>query len=289
MKVVLFCVIVAGLLQLVELRRFRITTYCVTSPKVNAPCEILFLSDLHGKTYNGRLIKRLSKLSPDYILVGGDVVSKKKPNEMSTMPEFLKQLTEIAPVFYGFGNHETTIDKVISQESPACGKLWAEYLSHISQYGIRIERNTVQELRDDIVLCSLELPEHYFKKFKTTEATQEDILNLFPDLPKEEKRFQILMAHNPAFSEQYLCLSPNLILSGHTHGGLVRFPLVGSLISVELTWNPKYDGGRYRLLGNNGEDCTLIVSKGLGNHSLPIRILDRAEAVRILLKPDHTK
>lgn len=287
MKLVLLILILAVVLQFLELRRFRITTYEITSKKLKEPCEILFLSDLHGKIFGGRLIRNLRKLSPDYILVGGDVISKKNPKEMVYMPEFLQQLTEIAPVFYGFGNHETTIEGVLSHEMPDYDRLWNEYSEKVKNAGIKVIRNDSIQLRTDITAAFLELPESFYRKFETVDMTDEDIRSLIVDTPDEQETFQILLAHNPAYSEHYCCLNPDLILSGHTHGGLIRFPFVGSLISTELTFNPKYDGGRYRLTKENGEECMLIVSKGLGTHSYPIRIMDRAEAVRVILRPEN--
>lgn len=286
MKLILIILIAAVVLQYVELQRFRITTYCLTSNKLKEPCEILFLSDLHGKTFGDRLLLRLQKLSPDLILIGGDVVSKKHPHELDYMPDFLCKLRQIAPVYYGFGNHETSIDVRLSQEMPTYGQMWEEYLAKVKEAQIPILRNEQCSLRKDLELVSLELPREYFIKFEKPSLQEEEVKNLLPDLTSKDDRFRILLAHNPAYGDTYTCLDPDLILSGHTHGGLVRFPFVGSLISTELTFNPKYDGGRYTLKDQKGKESTMIVSKGLGTHTYHIRILDRAEAVRIILKPE---
>ena len=68
----------------------------------------------------------------------------------------------------------------------------------------------------------------------------------------------------------------NLVLCGHLHGGVVRLPGIGGIISPQLTLFPKYSGEHSR----RGES-DIIVSKGLGGHSIPIRLFDRAEVVVI--------
>ncbi|MCR5374499.1 MAG: hypothetical protein K6E39_03890, partial [Lachnospiraceae bacterium] len=80
-------------------------------------------------------------------------------------------------------------------------------------------------------------------------------------------------------------LNPDLILCGHTHGGLVRIPFIGAIISPELELFPKYSGGMYDIV-NEGRSTKLIVSKGLGTHGFHIRVHDMAEIVEIRLISD---
>ena len=69
------------------------------------------------------------------------------------------------------------------------------------------------------------------------------------------------------------------MLSGHVHGGIIRLPFLGGVISPALILFPKYDGGKYDIA-----DKTLILSRGLGTHSIPVRMFNPGEMVLIDLK-----
>ncbi|MCR4956036.1 MAG: metallophosphoesterase [Lachnospiraceae bacterium] len=277
--ILLGLILIAVIWQIVELQQFHVVSYNIHSDKITTAKKIAFLSDLHGKTFGDRLINTLQKEQPDFILIGGDVISKKRSVEMDYMPEFLEQISKIAPVYYCFGNHETTIDAVISKEDEEYEKRFLFYLEKISHYNIHLLRNEAVEVGNDLLLLGLELPVDYFGKEDPLDLTKEAMEELLP--PVNTKRFQILLAHHPRFGDVYGLGNYDLVLSGHTHGGLIRFPVVGSIISTELTLFPKYDGGFYCL--NN--ETPFVVSKGLGTHTFHIRVNDRAEVVMLHILP----
>ena len=57
--------------------------------------------------------------------------------------------------------------------------------------------------------------------------------------------FNILLTHNPDDFEVYAAWGADLTFSGHVHGGMVRLPFIGGLISPNRTLFPKYDAGIY--------------------------------------------
>lgn len=61
------------------------------------------------------------------------------------------------------------------------------------------------------------------------------------------------------YSDAYSRWGADLTFSGHVHGGMVRFPLIGGLLSPERRFFPKYDAGKYKV---NGKE--LIVNRGPG-------------------------
>ena len=71
----------------------------------------------------------------------------------------------------------------------------------------------------------------------------------------------------------------DLILSGHTHGGQIRIPLLGAVVVSGQGFLPKYQYGIYQ----EGQS-TMVVSKGLGNSVIPFRIFCQPELVIITLK-----
>ena len=63
------------------------------------------------------------------------------------------------------------------------------------------------------------------------------------------------------------------------HGGIVRLPLLGGVVSPRIRLFPKYDGGRF-----DEEGAVMIVSRGLGSHTIPVRIFNPGELSVIVLE-----
>ena len=85
---------------------------------------------------------------------------------------------------------------------------------------------------------------------------------------------QILIAHNPLYFEEYAAWGADVVVSGHVHGGIMRLPLLGGVLSPNLSLFPKYDGGRFEL-----GKSSLLLSRGLGTHTVPLRIFNPGELV----------
>lgn len=270
--------VLAVFLQLLELRRFRTTEYVIRTEKVHQEVRLIFVSDLHGFSYgreNERLLRAVSAAKPDRILVGGDLIVTGKTDTYPGALAFCRHLKEIAPLFLTFGNHET---RAHDREIPE----FQRFVRDLKKEEIPLLNNAScqEKVRSEkLDLFGLEIPMAYYAKRKRSVLPANFIEERLGSCKGD--RFSVLMAHNPAFGDDYFDWGADLTLSGHTHGGLVRFPGKGSLLSPELTFFPKYDGGHY-VRGRKH----LIVSKGLGTHSFHIRIFDRAELVLIRLLPD---
>ena len=85
----------------------------------------------------------------------------------------------------------------------------------------------------------------------------------------KEDSFHVLLAHNPTYFETYAKWGADLTLSGHLHGGIMRLPILGGVIAPSYHLFPKYDAGLFRI-GNQ----KMIVSVGLGSHSIKIRLFN---------------
>ncbi len=270
-------IVLAGIAQLIELRLFRLTPYEIRTPKVKNPLRLMLIADLHGFSYgrdNERLFRAIRDAKPDLVLIGGDLIVKDDVETYDSMTSFACKLPEIAPVYFAFGNHES---KAKSREIPEFA-VFEETLQKNGIVFLHNECRTITVKDDTIALYGLELPLSFYEKRKkqTLPASFLEKTIGFCD----KTHFSILLAHNPAYGDDYFRWGADLTLSGHTHGGLVRFPGGRSILSPELLFFPKYDGGHYRQA-----DRHLIVSKGLGTHTFHIRIFDRAEAVLISIKP----
>jgi len=96
---------------------------------------------------------------------------------------------------------------------------------------------------------------------------------------KEDNIFQLLIAHNPIYFKEYINWGADLTISGHLHGGLVRLPFLRGMLSPQVKFFPRYDAGRFE---ENGKE--MIVSRGLGSHSIMFRLFNPPELVYIRLK-----
>ncbi|MCR5666992.1 MAG: metallophosphoesterase [Eubacterium sp.] len=271
-------VLIAIVLQAIELMKFRITGYEVCSALVTQPLRLAVLSDLHGKVFghdNQALYEAIRSIEPDAILLTGDMITAKKTKQYNAVYRFLVSLTEIAPVYYELGNHE---QRVMEEESKYY-EAFSKYLEQIQNSEITVLDNEYAKINDEVEVIGLTVPNECFEKHMDYDLEDSFFDEKFPEF--EEEGFTIMMAHSPKFMETYLKWPPDLVLSGHNHGGLVRIPGGPSIISPEFKFFPQYDGGHYQK-----DDKNIIVSKGLGTHTFHIRIFNRAELLAVSIVPE---
>ena len=96
----------------------------------------------------------------------------------------------------------------------------------------------------------------------------------------KEDYYEILLAHNPDYFEEYADWGADLVLSGHVHGGMMRLPILGGVVSPAFKLFPKYDGGLFKI-----GKSTMILSRGLGMHTIPIRIFNPGELILLKISP----
>ena len=129
------------------------------------------------------------------------------------------------------------------------------------------------------LIIPLEYYPYFFKNYKNKnmQLKQDFINNKLGEINIDE--YNILLAHTPFFFEDYEKYGVDLVLAGHVHGGIIRLPKVGGLLSPNREFFPKYDFGKY--IKNN---TTMLLSKGLGGSKVLIRFACKPEIVSITLK-----
>ena len=98
------------------------------------------------------------------------------------------------------------------------------------------------------------------------------------ELHTDGDEFTILLSHRPELFDTYADYNIDLVLSGHAHGGQFRLPFIGGIVAPNQGLFPEYDAGIYTNGGTN-----MIVSRGIGNSILPLRINNRPEVILIEL------
>ena len=295
MIIFLFILIAGGLLGLEiyrELHHFRVTHYTIESQKFKGfsrDLNLIFLSDLHNRVYgekNEPLLQAIRNEKPDLILIGGDMLVGKEDASYDIALDFTSQLPEIAPVLYATGNHEQRM-----REKPEIYQAaYADYRQQLKDRGVLFLENGSCRIEAGTVLLEIsgvELPSASYKKLKKLPIQASDIAEyLHKDSVSvtEDSVYRILLAHNPAYMNAYKGWGADFILSGHLHGGVMRLPGIGGVITPQAFLFPKYSGE----MTKEGEQ-TIIVSRGLGTHTINIRLFNQPEVVSICLKRSENK
>ena len=255
--------------------------YRIASEKIHGQGKtIVFLTDLHNKEFgeeNSRLLETVRKVKPDAVLFGGDGMVAKRGNSDVRIP--LALLTELAKefsVYCGNGNHESRM----LWKSEIYGETYENYRTALENAGIRYLSNEAADLDSDIRIYGLDLPKSAY--LPRSGEIPEGLLKETMGEPDPEK-FCLLLAHSPLFFEEYAAWGADLTLSGHFHGGTIRLPLVGGVMTPQYQFFYPRCAGYFELPGKGREKSQMIVGRGLGTHSINIRLNDKPQVVVVRL------
>lgn len=243
--------------NLLTVSRFR-----YSSSKISQPLRLVQLSDLHSKSFgkqNERLLKRIRRIAPDFILLTGDMIDRHDRKEC-TVKQTLLALTKIAPVIYASGNHEYSR---IQREA---------WFTFFEQHGILVLRHketTLYKNGQKIFVLGLD---EYGWRIQT-----QKLLTSF----EKHDGIKIVLSHCPHFFPDYRNFKIDIVLSGHAHGGQFWFPFCRGFFAPGQGLFPKYCGGCYEEQGTR-----LIVSRGLGNSGFPLRLFNFPNIVLLCLEPE---
>lgn len=262
---------------------YNIVEYELSTCKdIGGPVKFVMLSDLHDTdvTHDGnrRLLRSIESINPDFVILAGDMItSYMQPSYNSDVAfDFLRELANRFTVYYGVGNHE---QRYKAEPERFVGK-YDKLVEFVQKLGIHfLSDSYIDREEDKIRIYGFDIPiDNYRRAVKT--YLPDGILNdRFGD--SDDNKYNILIAHNPDFFDDYAAFGPDLVLSGHLHGGIVAIPGIGGVISPQLRLFPKYDFGTFTK-GNT----TMIVSRGIGWHTIPVRIFNKAEIVSVTILQD---
>ena len=272
----LICVL--GIVEWIrEIHSFKMTHYHISSKKLNGlnkERKVVLLSDLHNYCYgnnNDKLLDAIEKEQPDYILVAGDMLVSRIDESTKVAEDFMIQLPKICDTYYANGNHEQRM----KEQEDRYGDSFKHYQSILEKAGVHWLSNEKVSVKWDecmVNILGLELPQQKYKKFQKQSLDVGEVRQFLGD--KDPTGYNLMIAHNPTFMDTYLKWGADLVVSGHLHGGVVRFPFVGGVISPQFDLFPKYSGEMKKV----GE-AVAVVSKGIGIHTIKVRLFNPAEVV----------
>lgn len=286
-------ILILILWSFLEQKRIVTSRYIIDSQSLGTNNKVLsfvVLADLHNKRFgknNHSLLKKILEQKPDFVIIAGDLITKRKPCYPGNAYNLIRDLSEHYPVYYAYGNHEQTFEDLENHKDEALYKKhiglsesWSIYKEKISQLGVYLldNKSIMLYYKDTkLTITGLSIATDYYSKGKMLELNPEEITKKIGNRNREG--FQLLIAHNPIYFNNYVQWGADLTLSGHVHGGLLRLPFIGGVISPQVKLFPKYDAGQFSK--NNHH---MIVSRGLGSHSFMPRFLNPPELIVITLK-----
>lgn len=233
-------------------------------------CQV---SDVHNEARgegNAALLRALREAAPDLICITGDFLDSRR-TDLDFALELAGQLAEIAPAVYVTGNHEARLMDLSALEAGLAAR------------GVRVLRDGWTPLArggEEIALIGLDDPGFAAGEGWTlSEGLDQTQARLSALLAQAGDRFSLVLSHRPELLPAYAEAGADLVLSGHAHGGQVRLPGIGGLFAPGQGILPRLTSGVYA----RGE-TRLVVSRGLGNSSFPLRVFNPPEIVTVTLR-----
>lgn len=283
--VVLLVVILFFFFIYIPNKKFKVVSYKVYAdniPESFHRCRFVLLSDLHNNIFgkdNSILIEAIRLQNPDYIVIAGDMLVGNVSHDYKIAIDLIGALAKDYIIYYGNGNHEHRLSLNIETKDT----IYNPFVQELEKLGVRLlvnEREFIKRGNSTISITGLQIDADFYKK-KGRPIMDSDYLEKCIGV-NNPNLYQILIAHNPVYFKEYKRWGANLVLAGHLHGGIIRIPGIGGLISPQYKFFPKYDGGIF-----NEEKSTMIISRGLGMHTLKIRLFNKPELVVFELKKNN--
>jgi len=228
--------------------------------------RIILLADLHlaeGKLLDRaalqRVIRRINRMQPDMVLIGGDLVSRVDAESLAGIRD-LGQLRAHDGVFGVPGNHDywTSFEQVQQAVESANVRMLVN------------ESHTVRRGGASLVIAGVD-----------------DIWEGVPNLDKALRGVPsdaavVLMAHESNYADIAAHdRRVGLQVSGHSHGGQIRIPWAGPLVLPDMAWH--YPMGLYEIKRPDHR-LWVYTNRGIGLAEMPVRFFCRPEVTIFTLR-----
>ena len=245
-----------------------ITEYNVVSSRIPEEFDgfrIAQVSDLHNEEFgegNHLLIDLLMQTDSDLIVLTGDLIDSRH-TDIDIALDFAGKAVQIAPVYYISGNHEARVPE------------YEKFITDLTEAGVTVLEN--QKIRitregENITLMGIQDPS--FQSDYLFGDAQTVVLQAISSLQNASDGYTVLLSHRPELFDLYVDAGIDLVFCGHAHGGQFRLPFVGGLVAPNQGFFPEYDAGLF-----TEENTTMVVSRGVGNSIIPVRINNPPEIV----------
>ena len=232
--------------------------------------KILHISDLHNKEFGSnqnRLLSKIEMTDPDIIVITGDLIDSNH-TDIDVAMELINGAITIAPIYYVSGNHE------------ASSGLYSNLKSKMENVGVVVlDDQKIEVFHGNESIDIIGLLDPTFSGSDSLEYGDDtEILNLLNTLSEDNTNLKILLSHRTELFDLYSDSDVDLIFSGHAHGGQFRLPFIGGLFAPGQGFFPELTEGIH-----TRNNVSMIISRGLGNSIVPVRIFNRPELIVVTL------
>lgn len=269
-------IIVVGTFIVYSNFKLETTKYTIENPDLPKSFDgykIVHLSDLHNAEFgknNKNLINVIKEEKPDAVFVTGDTIDGFYTNIQIPIDLF-KEILKICDIYLVVGNHEIRSDT----------NQYLEFIDMLTEIGVIVLKDNsthIERNGEKIQVIGLNDASNY--KANYNDNYNEQIIETINNLDDKEC-FSVLLSHHPELFDDYAKTNVDLVFSGHAHGGQFRLPFIGGVIAPEQGLFPEYTEGVF-----TEDNTTMIVSRGLGNSIVPVRINNSPEILVVTLKTD---
>ena len=247
--ILLLALAVFTVIRLSDTSHFVVTFYEVEDEKIENHMRIALLTDLHLSEFgkdNSELVEEIKRLKPDIIAMSGDMLDMNE-TDYSVLLTLCRQLVDVAPVFFGYGNHEKEVIRV--KQTSTINVDLAEmgvHVLHNKYETITVNGNLIDigGLSANPGTMDAEYTQSFWKRYMDTE------------------NYRLLLVHYPQFfakNGELLDCDIDMALCGHPHGGIIRIPFVGGLYHPVDGFLPEMTEGC-----NLVNDTWVVISRGIG-------------------------
>ena len=234
-----------------------VTQYSIQKSDLPASLEgfrIAHVSDLHNSSLWKQTITLLRNAQPDVICITGDLVDSRNTNVEKALL-FAAEAVKIAPCYYVTGNHELRLPD----------EQYDQLIQGLRSLGVWVLDNETQDLQVGQTCIAV------------TGAGWGSYL--YQSQLDESAGFTLLLSHAPEAFDSYASAGFDLVLTGHAHGGQFRIPFAGGVFAPGQGFFPEYDSGVF-----TSGNTKMVVSRGIGNSIIPVRVFNRPELIILELK-----
>ncbi|MBE6647960.1 MAG: metallophosphoesterase [Ruminococcaceae bacterium] len=239
--------------------------------------KVLHLTDIHRKSFGkdqNKIISMIREEKPDLIVVSGDIIycynhwynfGYSYEKDLKKVMKIFDSLSKEYPIYYTPGNHE-------------CKSGYYPYIREaLLDSGVTVldsDIKTLEKNGEKISIIGLKDPTFWGgSNIVLDEYINKTHLEL-TNLKEKVNGFTLLISHRPEIFDVYRQAEVDVVFTGHAHGGQWIFPLVGPVFAPQQGYFPKYTSGVHTF-----GKTKVIISRGLGNSSMPLRLFNRPEIV----------
>ncbi len=272
---VLFLVLVIILGAFIIYDNFNIETTEYIIETENVPesfdgFKIIHLSDLHNTQFgenNKNLLEIIYEENPDVVFITGDSIDRFN-TDIDIPIKLIENILTTCDVYFIVGNHELSSDT----------DKYLKFIDTLTEMGVHVLQDNdayIERNNEKIQIIGLNDADRY--KITYGENYKQGIIDSINKMDNKNY-YSILLSHHPELFPEYSETDVDLVFSGHAHGGQFRLPFIGGIIAPEQGLFPEYDAGVF-----TENDTTMVVSRGLGNSIIPVRITNSPEVVVVTL------